>query len=121
MSKSIAMIRLAYRDRSTQVGNSVQLSAGYSFPDLKQSSGGRNSLHIRLLIDAMAIRARSSLWRGSQQPNAVRRGNADTHMVAEHTITATVPDGPVGTVNVFRTRQTSPEKATAELATGHRR
>ena len=74
MSNSIAMTRLANRDPSTQVGNSVQLSAGFSYPDLKQSSGSRDEPRIRLLIDKMTIRARSSLWRGSQQPNAVRRG-----------------------------------------------
>lgn len=72
MSITIA-IKAAYRDRSTQVGNSVQLSAGYSFLDLKQSSSERNSLHIRLLIVMMTIRARSSLWRDGQQPNAVRQ------------------------------------------------
>lgn len=53
MSTTLAMVRLANRDPSTQVGNSVQLSAGYSFPDPKQSSGGRNSPCIRLLIVVM--------------------------------------------------------------------
>lgn len=42
MSTTLAMVRLANRDPSTQVGNSVQLSAGYSFPDLQQSSGSRH-------------------------------------------------------------------------------
>lgn len=101
MSKTIA-IKAAYRDRSTQVGNSVQLSAGFSFPDLKQSTGGRNSPRIklmacggllqttalpyeashqsnaahriRLLIVVMVPRTHHPLWRDSQQPNAVRRG-----------------------------------------------
>lgn len=44
-----------------------------SLPDLQLPSGSRHEPRIRLLTGVMAKRARPSLWRDSQQPNAVRQ------------------------------------------------
>lgn len=44
-----------------------------SLPDQQLPSGSRHEPRIRLLTDVMTKRARPSLWRGSQQPNAVRQ------------------------------------------------
>jgi len=76
MSTTLAMIRLANRDPSTQVGNSVQLSAGYSFPDLKQSSGGRNSPRIKLMACGGLLQTTALPYEASYQSNAVRNGKS---------------------------------------------
>ncbi len=82
MSTTLAMVRLANRDPSTQVGNSLQLSAGYSFPDLKQSSGGRNSPCIKLMACGGLLQTTALPYEASYQSNAVN-AQADVQIRTE--------------------------------------
>lgn len=82
-------------DRWATVCSSRRVSV--SFPDLQLPSGSRHEPRIRLLTDVMAKRARSSLWRGSQQPNAVNAPERPCH-VSGNPKTVVMDGKPVGRI-----------------------
>lgn len=79
-----------------------------SLPDQQLPSGSRHEPRISLLTDVMAKRARPSLWRDSQQPNAVN-AQADAQIRTEGSALPAHPSLAGG------------YESKPEISTGHRR